>query len=122
MKSFFENYNPELPDTADFMSELLKNMDSVEFIKRRTAAMAKRNRFAAAIAVLVGFLAGITLTLAFPQIVKLLNDINFTVRGFTVSFDGDYLAWIIVASASVFAALGTYYVARNSVVPVTQKL
>ncbi len=66
IKELFNDFEPELSSSFQFMTKLKRNMEAVEIVKQHNAALKKRNKLAVAIAGVCGFAVGVILTLLFP--------------------------------------------------------
>lgn len=111
IKNIFSAFNPRLSSSRQFIDRLQSNMEAVEIVKQHNAALRRRNRIAVAMAAVAGFATGVILTLMFPLICNLLADVNLSLLYLNIpelNINNEIGAWIVVAAASVMAALGTY--------------
>lgn len=114
IRSLFDNFEPELSSSFQFVNQLKKNMEAIEIVRRHNAELKKRNRLAVAIAAISGFAAGVVLTLLFPLIGSLVSTFNITIPRLHISeitVDCRSAAWILVAGVSVIMALNAYEIA-----------
>ncbi|MBD5209928.1 MAG: hypothetical protein HDS77_01460 [Bacteroidales bacterium] len=112
IKSLFSNYDPELSSDASFMSKLERNLDTVEIIRKHTSEVRSRYRKALAFAAVAGFIVGYLFSLTLPYLNKTIANWKLSLANdsfcITIAENFSILSWIIIAGASVFAALNTY--------------
>ncbi len=58
LEKIFEDYNPELNSGADFMEQLNRKLDAVEYIKQRQEAQILRYKYAVLAALVLGVVSG----------------------------------------------------------------
>lgn len=68
LKNLFDGFDPELGDTARFMSRLEARLDRVEMIRSRSAESRRHYIMAAVIAAFAGFVSGVIIMLLLPHI------------------------------------------------------
>lgn len=113
IKSLFSDYDPELSSDFSFMSKLERNLDSVEIIRKHTSEVRSRYRKALAFAAVAGFIVGYLFSLTLPYLNKAIANWKLTLANDSIYITiadnfSILLSWIIIAGASVFAALNTY--------------
>ncbi|MDE5839830.1 MAG: hypothetical protein K2H49_02810 [Muribaculaceae bacterium] len=111
LKDLFNDFEPELSSSFQFLSKLEKNMESVEIIRQHNAALKRRNKIAVAIAAMCGFTMGVILTLISPLIENKLSSMSISLPLIHISrltVDYNFMAWIVIATASVLTALNAY--------------
>lgn len=112
LKDLFRDFDPEITSDSLFMSQLHKNLEAVELIKRQNAALIRRSRLAACISALAGFMAGVIFTWLMPGIKSVLNSFSFGLTFLsgpnTIDRDADILSWCIVSAISITVALCSY--------------
>lgn len=121
LKSLFSNFEPELSSDFQFLNKLQRNLNSVEIIKRHAAEVRSRNKKAVAIAAVVGFIVGFLFSLSLPYLSNAVSDwqltlpdesmINTFANNFTI------IAWLVIGSTSVLAAINTYEVSVSLLKP-----
>ncbi len=121
LKSLFSNFEPELSSDFQFLNKLHRNLNSVEIIKRHAAEVRSRNKKAVAIAAFVGFIVGFLFSLSLPYLSNAVSDwqltlpdesmINTFANNFTI------IAWLVIGSTSVLAAINTYEVSISLLKP-----
>ncbi len=120
LKDLFNNYEPDLSSSFQFMTKLKKNMEAVEIVRQYHAAQKRLNRWAVAIAGMAGFAVGVVMTLLFPFITEWIASFNFNIpltHTSTLTFDFKYLTWLIVAAISVLTAISAYEFASTRLTP-----
>ncbi len=121
LKSLFSNFEPELSSDFQFLNKLQRNLNSVEIIKRHAAEVRSHNKKAVAIAAVVGFIVGFLFSLSLPYLSNAVSDwqltlpdesmINTFANNFTI------IAWLVIGSTSVLAAINTYEVSVSLLKP-----
>ncbi len=114
IRNLFDNFEPELSSSFQFMNQLKKNMDAVEIVKQHNVALKKRNRLAVVIAAVSGFIMGVILTLLFPLIGDWVSTFNISIPRLqisTITIDFSFIAWIVMAGVSIITALNAYEIA-----------
>ncbi|MCM1081785.1 MAG: hypothetical protein NC343_08555 [Muribaculum sp.] len=120
IRTLFDNFEPELSSSFQFMNQLKKNMDAVEIVKQHNIALKKRNRLAVVIAAVSGFVMGVILTLLFPLIGDWVSTFNISIPRLQISaitIDFSFFAWIVMAGVSIIAALNAYEIALAKLTP-----
>jgi len=110
IKKLFDSFSPGLSSDFDFMKRLERNLDAIEIIKSSNAAFNRRQRRAAFIAAVAGFVAGVVFTFLLPFFGRILGGIDVTVVS-NVLHDSDIsllCAILGVASFSLFVAYNSY--------------
>ena len=114
IKDLFQEYDPLLSSSMDFIECLERNLDTMEIIHRENAAAMKRNRIAVAAAAAAGFITGVIFTLMFPYIKALIQSMMAAVlTEFCLPYTHptEYamtISWLLIGGISVFSALNTY--------------
>lgn len=111
IREIFESYRPTLQPSVEFMAELDRRMRAVESVKRKVAAMRRRNRVAVVVAALSGFLAGVIATLLFPVIGQWIAAYSEQLPSTwfpNVELVCDIAEWVIAATACVITAYNAY--------------
>lgn len=114
LKKLFDNFDPELSSSFQFMDRLKKNMEAVEIVKQHNAELKKRNKLAVAIAAVSGFVMGVILTLLFPLVGNWVSTFNLSIPQLQISaitINYSFIAWIIMAGVSIITALNAYEIA-----------
>lgn len=114
LKKLFDNFDPELSSSFQFMDRLKKNMEAVEIVKQHNAELKKRNKLAVAIAAVSGFVMGVILTLLFPLVGNWVSTFNLSIPQLQISaitINYSFVAWIIMAGVSIITALNAYEIA-----------
>ena len=117
LKEIFNDFNPELSSSFQFMTKLKKNMEAVEIVKHYNAAQRKRNKIAVALAGICGFATGVVLTLIYPMIEEMLDSFRFTLPTWhesTMTLDFSHVGWLLVAGISVITSLTVYEMTLRS--------
>lgn len=115
IKDLFAAYNPQLPPDSYFMERLTHKMQAVELLKDKTAELRHRNRIAVRVAMLTGVAVGIVLTICFPYILGILENITKIAGTSIANFAADYIdigAWIIIAVLTGTMSYTTYDLTR----------
>lgn len=118
LKNLFDGFNPELGDTARFMSRLEARLDSVEMIRSRSAESRRHYIMAAVIAAFAGFVSGVIIMLLLPHIgLQMLTpspvaaDTTFVSRFFEPM---TALPILLTAALSLFIAVNAYSVTLSA--------
>lgn len=114
IKNLFDNFEPELSSSFQFMNQLKKNMEAVEIVRQHNLALKRRNKLAVAIAAVSGFAMGVILTLLFPLVGDWVSTFNISLPDLQISaitIDYSFVAWIIMAGVSAITALNAYEIA-----------
>ncbi len=111
IRSLFDNFEPELSSSFQFMNQLKKNMDAAEIVKQHNIALKKSNRLAVVIAAVSGFITGVILTLLFPLIGDWVSTFNISIprlQTSVITIDFSFVAWIVMAGVCIITALNAY--------------
>ena len=120
IRNLFDNFEPELSSSFQFMNQLKKNMDAVEIVRQHNIALKKRNRLAVVIAAVSGFVMGVILTLLFPLIGDWVSTFNLSIPRLQISavtIDFSFVAWIVMAGVCITTALNAYEIAMVKLTP-----
>lgn len=79
IKTFFDTFDPDLSPDFGFMKKLECNLDSVEIVKECNAAFNRRQRRAALVATIAGFIAGVAFTCLLPVFGSVLSGLEWDV-------------------------------------------
>ncbi len=120
-KSLFSNFDPELSSDTQFMGRLESTLNSVEIIKQHIAESRSRNKTAVTIGVVVGFIVGFLFSLSLPYLNNAVSDWRLSLPDASVmkTFADNFtiIAWAVIGSTSVFAALNTYEITLSMLKP-----
>lgn len=112
IKDLFDNYAPELTPADQFLSRVERDLDAVEFIRRRNAAALRCGRIALAVAALVGCVTGYLLSLLMPWLggimVSLKEALPDAPAAAALADHYSLIAWLIIGSASAILAFNSY--------------
>lgn len=112
IRNIFEQYNPRLSSSERFMSELSRNLESVEMIKRHTAEVRRRSRRAVVTAAVVGLITGMILMWLMPYLQAAVMNWQAampSVGGLNIIIDHYMLiSWIVTAVVCVVVSLNVY--------------
>lgn len=118
LKNLFDGFNPELGDTARFMSRLEARLDSVEMIRSRSAESRRHYIMAAVIAAFAGFVSGVIIMLLLPHIgLQMLTPSTVAADTTLVSrfFEPmTALPILLTAALSLFIAVNAYSVTLSA--------
>ncbi len=121
LKSLFSNFEPELSSDFQFLNKLQRNLNSVEIIKRHAAEVRSRNKKAVAIAAFVGFIVGFLFSLSLPYLSNAVSDWQLTLPDESMinTFANNFtmIAWLVIGSTSVLAAINTYEISISLLKP-----
>jgi hypothetical protein len=120
LKELFNNFQPEMPSSLQFMAKLQKNMERVEILKQHNLAIKRRNKLAVCIAAAIGFLTGVILTLLFPLIGSWVSTFSISLPRLQISsltIDYSFVGWIIMAVTCIITALNAYEIALVKLTP-----
>lgn len=120
LRNLFNDFQPEISSSFQFMTKLQKNMEAVEILKQHDIALKKRNRFAVVIAAVSGFVMGVILTLLFPLIGNWVSTFSISLPHLQISrltIDYSFVAWIVMAGVCVIIALNVYEIALVKLTP-----
>lgn len=73
LKDIFAGFNPEISDSANFMSRLSRNLELAEIARQRIEATRRRSKRAVVIAAIAGFCGGVMSTLCYPALQRLIS-------------------------------------------------
>ena len=76
LKDIFAGFNPEISDSADFMSRLNRTLELAEIARQRIEAARRRSKRAVVIAAIAGFGGGVMSTLCYPTLQRLLSSFS----------------------------------------------
>ncbi len=111
LKELFDSYQPRLSSDSLFMSQLRRNMESVELVRQHTAALRKRSRIAVCVAALAGFAAGVVLTLLMPLIGNTVSTYIISIPGqgpFDLTIDWQIVGWLVTGVVCVCSAINAF--------------
>ncbi len=114
IKELFNDFEPELSSSFQFMTKLKRNMEAVEIVKQHNAALKKRNKLAVAIAGVCGFAVGVILTLLFPLLGSWVSTFSISLPHFqiqNITIEYSYLYWVVMAAVSALTAINAYEIA-----------
>lgn len=118
LKNLFDGFDPELGDTARFMSRLEARLDSVEMIRSRSAESRRHYIMAAVIAAFAGFVSGVIIMLLLPHIgLQMLTPSTVAADTTLVSrfFEPmTALPILLTAALSLFIAVNAYSVTLSA--------
>ena len=121
IKKLFTNFDPELSSDVQFIDKLRRNLNSVEIIKQHNADVRSRNKKAVVIAAFIGFVVGFIFSLTLPYLSGIVAHWQLSLPSESILkyFADNFIiiAWIIIGSASGWAALSSYEVALNLLKP-----
>lgn len=120
IRNLFNDFQPELSSSFQFMSKLKKNMEILEILKHREIALKKRNKLAVVIAAVSGFVMGIILSLLLPLIGNWVATFRVSlphIQSSSLTIDYSPLAWIVMAGVCIITALNTYEIALAKLTP-----
>lgn len=124
LRSLFNDFQPELSSSFQFMTKLQKNMDMVEILKQHDIALKRRNKLAVVIAAVSGFVMGVILTLLFPLIGNWVSTFSISLPHIHISsltIDYSLVAWIVMAGVCIITALNAYEIALAKLTPKTKE-
>jgi hypothetical protein len=120
LRNLFNDFQPELSSSSQFMTKLQKNMEMVEILKQHDIALKKRNKLAVVIAAASGFVMGVILTLLFPLIGNWVSTVSVSIPHLHISsltIDYSFVGWIVMAGACIITALNAYEIALAKLAP-----
>jgi hypothetical protein len=120
LRNLFNDFQPELSSSSQFMTKLQKNMEMVEILKQHDIALKKRNKLAVVIATVSGFVMGVILTLLFPLIGDWVSTVSVSLPHLYIShltIDYSFVAWIVIAGVCIITALNAYEIALAKLAP-----
>jgi hypothetical protein len=120
LRNLFNDFQPELSSSSQFMTKLQKNMEMVEILKQHDIALKKRNKLAVVIAAVSGFVMGVILTLLFPLIGDWVSTVSVSLPHLYIShltIDYSFVAWIVIAGVCIITALNAYEIALAKLTP-----
>jgi hypothetical protein len=120
LRNLFNDFQPELSSSSQFMTKLQKNMEMVEILKQHDIALKKRNKLAVVIATVSGFVMGVILTLLFPLIGDWVSTVSVSLPHLYIShltIDYSFVAWIVIAGVCIITALNAYEIALAKLTP-----
>jgi hypothetical protein len=118
LRNLFNDFQPELSSSSQFMAKLQKNMEMVEILKQHDIALKKRNKLAVVIAAVSGFVMGVILTLLFPLIGDRVSTFSVSLMHISnMTIDYSFVGWIVMAGACIITALNAYEIALAKLAP-----
>jgi hypothetical protein len=118
LRNLFNDFQPELSSSSQFMTKLQKNMEMVEILKQHDIALKKRNKLAVVIAAASGFVMGVILTLLFPLIGDWVSTFSVSLMHISnMTIDYSFVGWIVMAGACIITALNAYEIALAKLAP-----
>ncbi|MDE5688238.1 MAG: hypothetical protein K2I18_06395 [Paramuribaculum sp.] len=112
LKTLFSDFEPELPSDFLFMNKLQGSLDSVEIVRQHSAEVRSQNKKAVMIAAFVGFIVGFISSLSLPYLSEAVSKWRLTLPDESMmkalADNFTIIAWIMIGSTAVFAALNTY--------------
>jgi hypothetical protein len=120
LRNLFNDFQPELSSSSQFMTKLQKNIEMVEILKQHNIALKKRNKLAVVIAAVSGFVMGVILTLLFPLIGDWVSTVSVSLPHLYIShltIDYSFVAWIVIAGVCIITALNAYEIAVAKLTP-----
>jgi hypothetical protein len=120
LRNLFNDFQPELSSSSQFMTKLQKNIEMVEILKQHNIALKKRNKLAVVIAAVSGFVMGVILTLLFPLIGDWVSTVSVSLPHLYISpltIDYSFVAWIVIAGVCIITALNAYEIALAKLTP-----
>jgi hypothetical protein len=118
LRNLFNDFQPELSSSSQFMTKLQKNMEMVEILKQHDIALKKRNKLAVVIAAVSGFVMGVILTLLFPLIGDRVSTFSVSLMHISnMTIDYSFVGWIVMAGACIITALNAYEIALAKLAP-----
>ncbi len=114
LRNLFNDFQPELSSSSQFMTKLQKNMEMVEILKQHDIALKKRNKLAVVIAAVSGFVMGVILTLLFPLITNWVSTFSVSLPHLHISnltIDYSFVGGIVMAGVCIITALNAYEIA-----------
>ncbi|MDE5773853.1 MAG: hypothetical protein K2H86_05300 [Muribaculaceae bacterium] len=112
IRDILGRFNPQLSSSERFMSELSRNLESVEMIKRHAAEVRRRSRRAVVSAAVVGLITGMILMWLMPYLqgaVMKVQGAMPSIAGLNVIIDHYMLiSWIVTALVCVVVSLNVY--------------
>lgn len=112
LKSLFDSYSPNLSPDGQFLSRLQHNLEAVEFVRQRQAALRRRHRVALAAAVAAGFVVGVVFASFLPLAGDFVVNLSWPlVRPGSLgrlTIDYNVVVWAIVGGAAMLTGLNTY--------------
>lgn len=112
LKELFSDFRPNLAPDANFMANLQKSLDKVELVKQHNRSLQRRNRRAALLAALAGFVTGALFILLLPYSTPTFDTITMRLPWYVseiVSPNFRYILWLSAAFVmSAVSALGVY--------------
>lgn len=108
LKNIFDNYQPQLrKDDFDFMTDLMRNMESVEIVKHQIDANLRRSRRAAFIAAIAGIIVGTLLSVLFSK----FDGFTLSLKLADYNISSDMINWTFIAAMTVLSAVSSYKIA-----------
>ncbi len=102
IQKLFGDFKPKLSSEADFLQQLERRMDGVEFLRQASQKNLRAYRRAGVFAAAAGFLCGVLMTLLVPTLVSFFDTLKYTAEYSTV------IAWTIAGGATFAVCLTTF--------------
>ena len=110
IKKLFKEFQPDLTDDREFISQVKIGLDALELFKESEKKRRLQLRRATFLSALAGFLCGVILTLLSPVISNLITPFLLNIQDF--SFDREILisslTWCLIAFSSILLTFGSY--------------
>ncbi len=120
LKDLFQDFDPKLSSSCQFMSRLQKSMEAVEIVRRHNHALKKRNKLAVAIAAGCGFAAGVLFMSLIPLVSDWISTFGISlshIRINSLTVDYSLVAWGLLAVACGITSLNAYEIALAWLTP-----
>ncbi|MDE7412616.1 MAG: hypothetical protein K2N05_02330 [Muribaculaceae bacterium] len=112
IKRIFRDFQPDLSNDFQFMSQLKRSMDSVEIVMQHNLEVKRSHRKALILALSVGFICGILFSLFLPAIGEAMENLRINARSgtFLNSIANHYfpITLTLIAGALTFISINTY--------------
>lgn len=121
LEYLFTNFAPELPSDIEFMNKLCQNLATVDIIRQQAADSRSRNTKAVVIGLVIGFIVGFLFSLLLPYLSHTVSNWQLTLPSESLlkTFANNFypIAWIVIGTTSVLAALNSYEVSLSLLKP-----
>lgn len=121
IKSLFADFEPELTSDVQFMNNLQRSLTTVDIIRQHAAESRSRNKKAVVIGIVMGFIVGFLFSLLLPYLSDTVSNWQLTLprESLLKTFANNFnpIAWIVIGTTSVLAALNTYEVSLSLLNP-----
>ena len=112
LKELFSDFRPNMAPDPNFMAKLQQSLDRVELVKQHNKALQRRNRIAAVIAAMTGFITGalfiLLLPYTTPAVESLSANLSVTLPELNSVDLGYMLRFSIAILMSAVSAFGVY--------------